>query len=185
MKAFLKSLLLLITVTTVSAQDLFDTFRNEQAVNYLSINPMMFKLLGQINIETEDEETAAYIKMIQSITSFKVLMTSDNDLSASLEKRQKKWIKEEGFDLLMQLNEDENQLWFYAVAGENENIVKRLAMFVKSDELEDSISIQGSPVESVFLLMEGKIDLELIGKLTESMDLPGGTQLSKVQKIKT
>lgn len=183
MKAFLTSLLLLLTVTTISAQDLFDTFRNEQAVNYLSINPMMFKLLGQMNIETEDEETAAYLKMIQSITSFKVLMTSDNDLSASLEKRQKAWIKEEGFDLLMQLNEDENQLWFYAVAGENENIVKRLAMFVKSDELEDTIAIQESPVESVFLLMEGNIDLELIGKLTESMELPGGTQLSKVQKI--
>ena len=183
MKTGLTYILFFLTFATSQAQDLFELFREEESVNYVSINPMMFKLLGQMNIETEDEETAAYLKMIQSITSFKVLMTSDDELSKSLEKYQKRWVKEEGFDLLMQLNEDENQLWFYAVASENENVVKRLAMFVKSDELEGSLSIKGSPVESVFLLMEGTIELELIGKLTESMDLPGGNQLSRVQKM--
>lgn len=118
--------------------------------------------------------------MIQSISSFKVLITQDIEITKSIDSAHKKWAEKEGFELLLQLNENDNELYFYVVTAAAENIVNRLLMFSRGSVLEDSISIKGKPLESILLLVEGRIDLEQIGKLTEAMELPGGKQLKKI-----
>ena len=166
----------------VLCQPFFEEYRDQEAVSYLSINPMMFRLMGQMNIQTDDPETRAYLDMIKSIRSFKVLVTGDAEISQSLETVLKKWATSEDLRLLMQLDDSDNQLWFYAEMGVEEDLVKRLLMFSRGKGLEDTISIQGKKLQSVLLLMEGDIDLTQIGKLTETMELPGGDQLKKVKQ---
>ena len=62
-----------ICINFAYSQSVFEEYKDDNKANYLSINPTMFKLLGQINIQTDDLETKAYLDMIQSISSFKVL----------------------------------------------------------------------------------------------------------------
>ena len=169
-----------ICINFAYSQSVFQEYKDDNKANYLSINPTMFKLLGQINIQTDDLETKAYLDMIQSISSFKVLTTQDIEITKSIDSAHKKWAEKEGFELLLQLNENDNELYFYVVTAAAENIVNRLLMFSRGSVLEDSISIKGKPLESILLLVEGRIDLEQIGKLTEAMELPGGKQLKKI-----
>ena len=179
---FLVFTILCVGGFSLQAQSLFEEYQSHEDVSYLSINPMMFKLLGQMNIQTDDTETAAYLEMIQSITNFKVLMTGDSEITRSIDNAHKQWVRDQGFELLLQLNETDHKLKFYVVEGENENKIKRLLMFSCGNALEESVSIKGKSLESVLLLLEGDIDLEQIGDLTEAMDLPGGDQLKKIQK---
>lgn len=183
MKNYFLALTILCTGHFIlQAQSLFEEYQSHEDVSYLSINPMMFKLLGQMNIQTDDSETAAYLEMIQSITNFKVLMTGDSEITRSIDNTHKQWVQDQGFELLLQLNETDNELKFYVVEGESENKIRRLLMFSRGNALEESVSIKGKSLESVLLLLEGNIDLERIGDLTEAIDLPGGDQLRKIQK---
>jgi hypothetical protein len=109
-------------------------------------------------------------------------MTGDSEITRSIDNAHKQWVRDKGFELLLQLNETDHKLKFYVVEGENENKIKRLLMFSRGNALEESVSIKGKSLESVLLLLEGDIDLEQIGDLTEAMDLPGGDQLKKIQK---
>ena len=169
-----------ICINFAYTQSVFEDYKYDNKVNYISINPTMFKLLGHINIQTDDPETKAYLDMIQSISAFKVLTTQDVEITKSIDSAYKKWAQKEGFELILQLNENDNELYFYVVTAVAENIVNRLLMFSRGSALEESISIIGKPLESILLLVEGRIDLKQIGKLTEAMDLPGGKQLKKI-----
>ncbi|MGC6422958.1 MAG: DUF4252 domain-containing protein [Flavobacteriaceae bacterium] len=167
---------------STQAQPFFDAYKNQEGVQYLSINPMMFRLLGQMNLQTDDPESAAYLSMIQSIRSFKVLVTTKTMITNSLEEVIAKWVHQESLQLLLQLEEKEQLLRFFAETGEAEQKVKRLLMFSKGKQLEEAISIEGKKLQSVVLLLEGDIDLEVVGKLTDTMDIPGGEQLKKIKK---
>ena len=175
-------LLVLFSTISVHSQSFFQAYQDQKGVQFLSVNPMMFRLLGQMDLQSNDPETAAYLAMIKSIRSFKVLVTEEADIAASLTKTVRDWVSNENMELLLQLEETENILRFYAELGEDEIHVKRLLMFSKGKGLENAIRIQGKKLQSVLLFLEGNINLELVGRLTEVMDLPGGDQLKKIQQ---
>ena len=174
----------LLCTIPLHSQSFFSAYQNEEGVQYLTVSPMMFRLLGQMNLQTDDPDTAAYLQMIQSIRSFKVLMTQQADMTASLDQSIEKWVASESLALMLQLEETDHLLRFYAELGPVENQVKRLLMFSKGKHLENTVSIAGQSLQSVVVYLEGEIDLALVGRLTELMDLPGGNQLKKIQQRK-
>ena len=56
---------------------------------------------------------------------------------------------------------------------------------VKSEAVNQSLNINGREIKAVLMLLEGNIDLNQISKLTDQMDLPGGSQLRKAQQKKS
>ena len=66
--------LVLFAVSSLIAkgQSIFDSYANNEEVSYISINPKMFEMLGKMSVSTSDPEAEEYLKMVQSISSFKV-----------------------------------------------------------------------------------------------------------------
>ena len=89
------------------------------------------------------------------------------------------WVKteasEKGLDMMVTIQESDADLNLYVKEGENEGELESLLMFSKgiSNALPEA-KLQGSDIEAVVLLIEGKIALDKIAKLITKMNLPGG-----------
>ena len=72
-----------------SAQDVFEKYNDNSDVTYVSIKPKMFQMIAQMGINIDEPEAKAYMDMVNSITSFKTLMTDNKAISADITK----WVK--------------------------------------------------------------------------------------------
>lgn len=183
MKTLKKIILLAILMPlAVVAQDIFEKYGDNNAVTYVSIKPRMFQMLAKIDINTSDPEAQQYIDMVNSITSFKTLATSEKAIATDL----KKWVKSKASKLeeLMEVKDDGVIMKFYVKEGKDKDHVEELLMFVNGleDILEEQdITINGKKrsVETVIVSLTGNIDLNQISKLTSKMNLPGGDKIGK------
>jgi len=66
----------------VHAQTIFERYANNDDVTLVSISPKMFKMLGQMSISLDDPEAQEYLDMVTSINNFKVLVSSNQDISS-------------------------------------------------------------------------------------------------------
>ena len=86
--------LMLLLSTSLQAQKIFDKYENNENVSFISISPKMFQFIAQLDINTDDEETQAYLEMVKSINNFKVLISTDkeiaNDFKADVQSMVKK-----------------------------------------------------------------------------------------------
>ena len=172
------------------AQSIFDRYANSSDVSYFSISPKMFQMLGQMSINVDDPEAEEFLKMVKSINNFKVLISTESNVSDEMKIWIDSHIKKENLEILMTFNdEDAKNIAFYVKEGSSENKVAQLLMYSKDMNGKagdkNSIQIGGRTLEAVLLLLEGDIDLNQISKLTEKMDLPGGDQLRKASKNKS
>ena len=87
----------------------------------------------------------------------------------------------------MEIKDNGMVVKFYVKEGKNEDHIAELLMFVNGLDavLKDSdITINGKKrgMESVLVSFVGDIDLNLISKLVNAFDLPGGKELDKKSK---
>ena len=172
------------------AQSIFDRYANSSDVSYFSISPKMFQMLGQMSINVDDPEAEEFLKMVKSINNFKVLISTESNVSDEMKIWIDSHIKKENLEILMTFNdEDAKNIAFYVKEGSSENKVAQLLMYSKDMNGKagdkNNMQIGGRTLEAVLLLLEGDIDLNQISKLTEKMDLPGGDQLRKASKNKS
>ena len=172
------------------AQSIFDRYANSSDVSYFSISPKMFQMLGQMSINVDDPEAEEFLKMVKSINNFKVLISTESNVSDEMKIWIDSHIKKENLEILMTFNdEDAKNIAFYVKEGSSENKVAQLLMYSKDMNGKagdkNNIQIGDRTLEVVLLLLEGDIDLNQISKLTEKMDLPGGDQLRKASKNKS
>ena len=70
-----KMLLVIFAVSSLitKGQSIFDSYANNEEVSYISISPKMFEMLGKMSVSITDPEAEEFLKMIESISNFKVL----------------------------------------------------------------------------------------------------------------
>lgn len=173
--------LMLLPLTGIAQSDIFEKYSDNAAVTYVSIKPKMFQMIAEMGIDLEDAEAKSYMDMVQSITSFKTIVTDDKIICADISK----WVKSRSNSLeeLMEVKDDGNEVKFYFKEGKDVNHVNELLIFVNglNKFIEDKIEINGQipKVETVLVALKGDINLNQISKLTDKMNIPGGSQLKK------
>lgn len=187
----MKKLIILVAIFSTSvttyAQSVFDKFEDMDDVSSVVVSQRMFKLLTQIDIQVDDQESQDFVDMIKNLTSLKVFTTEDGAVSTQMKTEVDRYLKQSKLEELMRIKDGNKNVKFYIRAGRDENHVSELLMFVtglKDITKNSDISINGKKreFETVLLTLTGDIDLRQISKLTKSMDIPGGEQLEKVNK---
>lgn len=178
-------IIILLMPLAAFAQDIFEKYSDNNSVTYVSIKPRMFQMLAKMDISTDDDEAQQYLDMVNSITSFKTLATSEKEIAMDLAK----WVKSKSSKLeeLMEIKDDGVIMKFYVKEGKDEDHVKELLMFVNGlDEVlkQQDITINGKnrSIETVVVSLTGDIDLNQISKLTSKMNLPGGDKIRKKKR---
>ncbi len=176
-KQIIVILLAFLPIVTFS-QDIFDKYEDSDQVTFVAMQPKMFQMLGKMSVSSDDPEAADFFKLVNSITSFKVITTENSKISNDIDVWVTTRLKSSAYEELMRVKDGDSNVKFYVKEGKDDDHVKELLMFVTG--LKDSnIEVDGRNFETVLLSLTGDINLQDIGKLTDKMDLPGGKQLKK------
>lgn len=175
--------MMLLPLTGI-AQDIFEKYGDNSEVTFVSIKPKMFQMIAKMGINEGDPEAKAYMDMVKSITSFRTIVTDNKTISGDISK----WVKSRSGSLeeLMEVKDDGAEVKFYVKEGKDSNHVKELLIFVNgiNKVMKETVEINGQQrrVETVIVSLTGDINLNEISKLTEKMNIPGGTHLGKKKK---
>ncbi|SDE66201.1 protein of unknown function [Pricia antarctica] len=159
-------------------QDIFDKYEDSDQVTFVAMQPKMFQMLGKMSVSSDDPEAADFFKLVNSITSFKVITTENAKISKDIDSWVTTRLKGSAYEELMRVKDGGSNVKFYVKEGKDADHVKELLMFVTGLQ-EADIDIDGRKIETVLLSLTGDINLQEIAKLTDKMDLPGGKQLKK------
>ena len=164
------------------AQDIFDKYSDNPNVTYVNIKPKMFQMLAKMDINTDDPEAQAYMEMVNSITSFKTIVTDDKSISTDV----LGWVtkKSSSLEELMVVKDDGVEVKFFVKEGKDSDHVKELLVFVNglsaiTKDADVNINGKKREVETVIMVMTGDLDLNQISKLTNKMNIPAGDKLEK------
>jgi len=185
MKKLVVILAIALAPVVTFGQSVFDKFEDMDGVTSVIVNQKMFKMLMDLQIQTDDPEAQEMIDMVGKITGLKVLTTGDDKISADMNSTFSSYLKSANLQELMRIKDGDQTVKFYVKEGKDDNHVKELLMFVnglKEMTKGQDININGQKreIETVLLSLTGDIDLRQISKLTNKMNVPGGDQLKKV-----
>lgn len=173
---------MLIPIIGMAQQDIFEKYNDNDDVTYVSIKPKMFQMIAKMGINVDDAEAQSYMEMVKSITSFKTIVTDNEAISADISK----WVTSRSSSLeeLMEVKDDGTDVKFYVKEGKDEDHVKELLIFVNGVDKAmkgQGVEINGETrrIETVVVSLTGDIDLNEISKLTDKMNIPGGSHLDK------
>ena len=83
--------LMLLLSTSLQAQKIFDKYENNENVSFISISPKMFQFIAQLDINTDDEETQAYLEMVKALTILRYSLVQTKKLLMTLKQMFKAW----------------------------------------------------------------------------------------------
>lgn len=174
--------LMLVPLTGMAQKNIFDKYSDSQDVTYVSIKPKMFQMIAKMGINVDDPETKAFMDMVHSITSFRTIVTDKKEVSADIAK----WVtsRSNGLEELMEVKDEGSEVKFYVKEGKDADHVKELLIFVTGIDKAmqgKGVDINGKTrkIETVVVSLTGDIDLNEISKLTDKMNIPGGSHLKK------
>lgn len=187
MKKIVVILSLLAAPIVMSAQSIFEKYEDQEHVTSVVVNQKMFKMLANIDIQTNDTDSDDFINQVKMLDNLTVLTTDDMFVSNSMKKDVEKYIKNSKLEELMRIKDGDQTVNFFVLEGKDDNHVKELLMFVNGlGDLtkNENISINGKQrvIETVLLSLTGDIDLRQVSKLTTQLNVPGGDQLKKATK---
>ena len=165
------------------AQSVFETYKSNERVNYVSISPQMFSMLAKLNIDNKDPESKEFLELVSQINTFKLLRTDEPIISDDFSDWTQEYAKTNQLSELMQVREDQTTVYFFATLSEKENIVNQLVMLAQEDNDNAALDYRN---QTVLLYIDGKIDLVRIASLVQKLDIPGGKELNKLKgQVKT
>jgi TusA-related sulfurtransferase len=173
--------IMLVPLAGMAQKNIFEKYSDDADVTYVSIKPKMFQMIAKMGINVEDAEAKAYMDMVKSITSFKTIVTDNKVISADISK----WVKSRsgGLEELMEVKDDGTEVKFYVKEGKDADHVKELLIYVNGIDkvMNEKVEINGKErkIETVVVSLTGDIDLNEISKLTDKMNIPGGSHLEK------
>ena len=177
-----KIILSLLITQFIFSQSIFDTYRLNDQVSYVSVSPQMFSMLAKLNIDVDDPEAKEFIELVSKIKVFKLLRTGEPSISKAFSDWTNAYVKENKLEELMQVRDNETNIFFYALNSDQDHIVDEIVMLVQDDgEVSNLAEIEQ---QTVILLIQGSINLNRISSLSQKLNLPAGDQLKKF-KIKS
>jgi hypothetical protein len=171
----MKTIVIFIAAVLLSgvtyAQD-FSKYSNMSGVTSVVINKNMFKLMNQIEFDSEDPEVQEYIEMINNLQDIKIFTTENPEIAKKLNADAEEYLSKNKLEELMRIQEDGQRVLFMYQPGNSDNEIKQLVMHVNSTDGSD---------ESVLIIVDGLIDLKQVSKLANKLNMPGANELSKKQ----
>ncbi len=176
------SFFLILLLTQLSAQNVFEQYGGSPAVTNLNVSPQMFQLLSKFKISTDDPESQAFIEMIQSLKRFRVMSTKEASVATAMEDWFQNELNESSLESVLNITEKGVNVRFGAVYGDQEGTVDRLVMYIKGlqgfiDKTDDIQLETQTRLDFILLEIKGSIDLNQVGTLTKLVDIPGGEYL--------
>ncbi|MEC8247863.1 MAG: DUF4252 domain-containing protein, partial [Bacteroidota bacterium] len=163
-----------INYTTLFRSSLFDKYEDMNNVSSLVVNHKLFKMLAELNIQTDDLEADAFLNQVKTLENLTVYTTADPEVSKAISKDVNNYIKNSKLEEFMRIKEADRNIKFYVRSGQDDFHVTELLMIVNgADKL---------PAETVLLSLVGDIDLRMVSELTKKLNIPGGDQLKKATK---
>lgn len=91
---------------TAFAQKNFDKFEDMKDVTSMVMNQKMFKLLGQMDLDSKDPEMKSYIEMVNSLEDIKVFTTKNISAAQQMKGEFKSYLTSANLQQLMQVKDD-------------------------------------------------------------------------------
>ncbi|MDP5044938.1 MULTISPECIES: DUF4252 domain-containing protein [unclassified Leeuwenhoekiella] len=157
---------------TAFAQKNFDKFEDMKDVTSMVMNQKMFKLLGQMDLDSKDPEMKSYIEMVNSLEDIKVFTTKNISAAQQMKGEFKSYLTSANLQQLMQVKDDGKNVNFYYKPGKSENFVSEFVMFLDGMSTKD---------DTVLIRITGDINLKEIGKIANSINFKGSEELKNVK----
>jgi len=175
MKRTFIALALILAPIVGYSQGIFDKYEDENDVTSVVVTKNMFKLLAEIDIESNDPEVKEYREMVNNLDNIKIFITENANLKNDMRSTVDKYISSsKGLNELMRVKEEGKLIKFYSREGKNSNIVSELLMFLDG-------KVDGKE-QSIIMSITGNIDLKQISKLTKDLNVPGSEELKNIDK---
>lgn len=175
MKKVTLILLIMLAPMVVFSQGIFDNYEGQKDVTSVVVTKNMFKLLAEIDLESDDPEVKEYLELVNNLDNIKIFMTENRDLAQQMANDVKSYVsRSKGLNELMRVNDEGKNIKFYSKDGKNESFVSELLMFVDGN-------IDGKS-ETIVMSITGNIDLKKISKLTKDLNVPGSDELKNIEK---
>ena len=175
----MKKLVILITVVItpvfVSAQNTFDVFEDEREVSSVVVTKNMFKLLSQLDLESNDPEAKEYLELVNNLDNIKIYSTENKEVAERMDAAVATYLsKSPKLSELMRVKDDGKNIKFYSKEGKSDNFVSELLMHLTGN-------IDGED-RTIIMSITGKIDLKKISKLTGDLNMPGSEELKNIEQ---
>lgn len=175
MKRTLFALALILAPMIGFSQGYFDKFEDENDVTAVIVTKNMFKLLAEIDIESDDPEVREYMEMVNNLEDIKIFITDNSSIKSEMKNSVNSYISSnKNLNELMRVKEDGKFIKFYSREGKNPNIVSELLMFLDGN-------VDGKE-QAIIMSITGNIDLKQISKLTKDLNVPGSEELKNIDK---
>ena len=175
MKKTLIALALMLAPMVGFSQGFFDKFEDEKDVTSVIVTKNMFKLLAEIDIDSDDPEVKDYMEMVNNLDNIKIFITENSTVKSQMQKSVDSYISSNnGLNELMRVKEDGKFIKFYSKEGKSSNIVSELLMYLDGN-------VEGKD-QAIIMSITGRIDLKQISKLTKDLNVPGSEELKNIDK---
>ncbi|GAB4499431.1 MAG: hypothetical protein OHK0019_36470 [Saprospiraceae bacterium] len=167
---FLLPVFLLSAIFNLSAQNdaitrFFEKYVDDERFTVVYVSPKMFQLVSKI--ETDDEEWNKVRDIVKDISGLRVLAADSIDDGLKYYKDALSRVPTGEYEELLTVRDGKENVRIWV--KDSENIIEELVLLV------------GSPDEFVLLSFTGKIDLDKISELSQTLDIDGAQHLSKVK----
>ena len=171
MKKVVVVFLIALLPTFGFSQSIFDKYEDMDNVGSVILNKGMIDLVSKLGEISNDKEAKDFIEAASGLNRVKVFMTQDAAVSADMSKTVKKYLKSSKLEELMRVKDKDVNVKFYIKEGKKKDHVAELLMFVSGlDNVE--MGHKGRKLETVLVSLTGDIDLNKIGSITNTMNLP-------------
>jgi hypothetical protein len=153
----------------------FDSYEDEKDVTSVVVTKNMFKLLAEIDLESDDPEVKDYLELVNNLDNIKIFITDNPAVAKRMSADVQKYIgSAKGLNELMRVKDEGKNIKFYSKEGKSESFVSELLMFMDGD-------IDGKD-GTMIMSITGNIDLKKISKLTKDLKVPGSEELKNIDK---
>ena len=168
------ALFLCMFVTVLAfCQNTFTKYENMDGVSSMVMDSNMFRLLSQIDFNSSDPETKAYLELVENIENVKVFSSEKSTIRQDMKSDVKAYLQDTALEKLITSNDNNQHVALYAKPSEIENHVSELLIFLEGTTESDN---QNTIVVSI----TGNIDLKQVFKLAKDLDIPGNSTLKKL-----
>ena len=107
MKRTLFALALILAPMIGFSQGYFDKFEDENDVTAVIVTKNMFKLLAEIDIESDDPEVREYMEMVNNLEDIKIFITDNSSIKSEMKNSVNSYISSnKNLNELMRVKED-------------------------------------------------------------------------------
>lgn len=153
----------------------FDSYENEKDVTSVVVTKNMFKLLAEIDLESDDPEVKDYLELVNNLNNIKIFITDNPEIAKRMGADVQKYVAaNKSLKELMRVKDDEKNIKFYSKEGKSESFVSELLMYMVGN-------IDGKN-GTMIMSITGNIDLKKISKLTKDLNVPGSEELKNIDK---